>query len=445
MLSDLLFMKSLRIDLYQISTLESYVYAAFPLVIAAGIFISHLKGEKQSTMFTSVLGALFLMVTFKHGLDFMIELGCTVGDTILGNDNKIVKDWYSYVYGPSMHKEWSLSDISTWFNIVVEFITKHLLKWTLFILSIVNTIAYNLVKSTLSIVLLVSMIPGYRKIQDGLITYALSTLLWPIFLAVVISILDFIVKDHYDQLTVNHILGYVIALLFVIGYSYKFVFNILSGSGPASTLSSIGQSYANSATLMTMGLGATALFNKPKDMALRKMGSIGGRSLSGLKVAENSLRDKTGEKLSATVGAKSLESKSLTYGDIHSGNFEGNGLKSKYLNTMVKSSGAKDFVKHKLSQNPLAHNDKFSYSDFKEFKDNNKSAPIKHHFDNSRVDNSNQFKRAENKSLLNNSYFKGGNTIHEVNIENNQIQQPSDNEKVEKNIPAKDRYKQLDH
>lgn len=444
MLNDLLYMKSLYIDIQQISILENYVYASIPLVLAVGVIVSHLSGEKASALLSSVLSAMFLMIFYKISLDFLIDLGCGVGDSILSQDNAIVKDWYSYIQGPSQHSnDWKMSDVSSWFSVSVEFITKHLLKWSLFILSIVNTIAYNLVKSTLSIVLLISMIPSYRGIQKGLITYALSTFLWPIFLAVVITILDFIIKDYYDQLTVNHMFGYVIALLFVIGYSYKFVFNMLSGSGPAATLGSIGQSYANSATLMTMGVGATALFHKPKSMAINRMSSLGRNSLSRIKQTEDLFRGKSRESVSGHVGAKSFEKKSLTYGDIASLS-SSNGIKNKFHKTMAKTTGANEFVKHKLSKSPLSYNEKFSYSEFKAFKEGS-TRPSGNEYKNTRFNRSPRSGRetaSRISELQKNSYFNGGNINNNQKIEvNKSILRPKDLNK-QKDIPAKDRYAQ---
>lgn len=313
-ISDILFMRDSYIVLPMQDQIYNWMLWLLPIFISCGVATAHFANEKVEKVLFNLISCFSLILAFEMCLNLSIDIGGKIGQKFISHNSKVLKDWINSNEKRSELFQNSKTSIDIDKNIILEsidalvsFLTSNWMLWVLFVLSIINTVAFVIVKTVYPILLGFSVIPLFYRIQRSLIIYVGFCFLLPVCIGCTLGIFDLILTDEYGQFNLFVQFGFGIAFLFSIGYSMRYVYSILAGDGVSQTVSSIGQNVATMGANWALGTIIAYTVSKPKELLARQTQNalVGARNMIGKKSIN----------LGNSLG-RGLEKNSITYGEI---------------------------------------------------------------------------------------------------------------------------------
>jgi hypothetical protein len=379
-IGSVLFMTNNTIILPFVNEVNDMMFMILPVTICVGVFTAHLAKEPVSKVLLNLIGAIFLLAVFQYCLEAAIDTGGMVGQKFIQKNNSIFTDWVdessrvsssSLLEGKKFKVKGVISFEPSIFLTILSYISNKLIAWVLLVLSIINTITYTLAKATFPILLAISVIPMFYKIQKSLFLYIVYCFLLPICVGVVIGVFDVIVTDEFEQFPILAKMGFIIAFIMSLGLVGKYVYNILSGDGFAQTASAAGQNFANMASMWMVGAGINTLINRPRDLLGTSVKNLAQKGSSSGKGLLNN---------STNLISRSLSNDSVSYSDIAKNGISGlqnsSSKTQRLANTIGRAApnelkNIQQFAREKISKDMHSGSNKFSNSEYSNWKSNN--------------------------------------------------------------------------
>lgn len=193
--------------------------------------------DRENAVGSLISGIASFALIYYFGeevIDWTSRLGCLVGERFLSKASPALKN-YLFVYDDAFFS-W-FSSYSSFLNLAKD----GSIGLLFFVISMINGLAFRTIIAFLPFLAILTVLPPFRNILNGLITYMFFIFLYPVYLAFILLIFDDMFYSNItERSSYADTIGWFLVLAFAMGWGAKIVVSLISKGGVASAIASSG-------------------------------------------------------------------------------------------------------------------------------------------------------------------------------------------------------------